>query len=113
MTPRLVVHDTAGQVEFLKRAFAATGDYRTEIPSVIKIGDSFLMVSGVGPREPVPAFLYLYVDDTDATYRRALNAGAVSIEEPQDTPYGDRRGMVKDPCGNIWQIETHRELQNR
>jgi uncharacterized glyoxalase superfamily protein PhnB len=56
----------------------------------------------------MPAFLYLYVDDIDATYRRALDAGAMSLEEPQDTPYGDRRGMVEDPCGNIWQIATHK-----
>jgi uncharacterized glyoxalase superfamily protein PhnB len=119
VTPRLVVHDTARLIEFLKEAFGATGDFRTDIPSQIRIGDSLVMVSGVGPREPMPAFLYLYVDDIDATYRRALKAGAMSLEEPQDMPYGDRRGMVKDPCGNIWQIATHeedvsfRELGNR
>jgi len=56
----------------------------------------------------MPAFLYLYVDDID-TYQRALEAGAVSLEEPKDVPYGDRRGMVQDPCGNIWQIATHKE----
>ncbi|OLC44809.1 MAG: hypothetical protein AUH43_17810 [Acidobacteria bacterium 13_1_40CM_65_14] len=55
------------------------------------------------------SFFYLYVDDIDATYQRALQAGAVSLEMPQDLPYGDRRGMVKDPCGNIWQIATHKE----
>jgi uncharacterized glyoxalase superfamily protein PhnB len=54
----------------------------------------------------MPAFLYLYVDDIDTTYERALKAGAVSLEEPGDMPYGDRRGMVEDPCGNIWQIAT-------
>jgi PhnB protein len=113
VTPRLVVHDAARQVEFLKKAFAATGEFRTEIPSVIRIGDSLVMVSGVGPRDPMPAFLYLYVDDADATYQRALKAGAVSLEEPQDMPYGDRRGMVKDPCGNIWQIATHMKVSDR
>jgi PhnB protein len=109
VTPRLVVHDTAKLVEFLKRAFGATGDFRTDIPSVIRIGDSLVMVSSVGPREAMPAFLYLYVDDIAATYQRALKAGAISLEEPQDLPYGDRRGMVRDPCGNIWQIATHNE----
>jgi PhnB protein len=64
------------------------------------------MVSGAGPRDPMPAFLYLYVDDVDATYRRAMEAGAVSLEEPRDLPYGDRRGMVEDPGGNVWQIAT-------
>jgi len=107
VTPRLVVHDTARLVGFLKEAFGATGDFQTDIPSVIRIGDSLVMVSGVGPREAMPAFLYLYVDDIDATYQRALRAGAVSLEEPQDLPYGDRRGMIEDPCGNVWQIASH------
>jgi PhnB protein len=109
VTPRLVVHDAAKLVEFLKQAFGARGDFRTDIPCEIRIGDSLVMVSSVGPRDAMPAFLYLYVDDIDATYQRALKAGAVSLEEPQDMPYGDRRGMVKDPCGNIWQIATHNE----
>jgi PhnB protein len=109
VTPRLVVHDPALQVEFLKQAFGATGEFRTDMPSVIRIGDSLVMVSSAGPRDAMPAFLYLYVDDIDATYRRALAAGAVSLEEPWDTPYGDRRGMVQDPGGNIWQIATHQE----
>ena len=109
VTPRLVVHDVARLVEFLKQAFGATGDLRTEVPSEIRIGDSLVMVSSVGIREPMPAFLYLYVDDIDATYQRALEAGATSLEEPRDVPYGDRRGMVKDPCGNVWQIATHNE----
>jgi PhnB protein len=109
VTPRLVVHDPALQVEFLKQAFGATGEFRTDMPSVIRIGDSLVMVSSAGPRDAMPAFLYLYVDDIDATYQRALAAGAVSLEEPWDTPYGDRRGMVQDPGGNIWQIATHQE----
>ena len=75
---------------------------------MIKIGDSLVMVSSVGPRDAMPAFLYLYVDDIDATYQRGLKAGALSLEEPWDTPYGDRRGMVQDPFGNIWQIATHK-----
>jgi uncharacterized glyoxalase superfamily protein PhnB len=109
ITPRLVVNDVARQVEFLKRAFGATGDIHPDRPAVISIGDSLVMVSSVGPRDVMAAFLYLYVDDIDATYRRALAAGAVSLEEPADLPYGDRRGMVEDPYGNIWQIATHKE----
>jgi PhnB protein len=111
VTPRLVVHDPALQVEFLKQAFGATGDFRTDRPSVIRIGDSLVMVSGVGPRDAMPGFLYLYLDAIDTTYQRALAAGAVSLEAPWDTPYGDRRGMVQDPCGNIWQIATPIEGQ--
>ena len=108
VTPRLVVHDAVMQVEFLKQAFAATGDFCDDRPSLIRIGDSLVMVSSIGPRDAMPSFLYLYVNDIDTTYQRALEAGAVSLEEPWDTPYGDRRGMVKDRCGNIWQIATHK-----
>src|SRR5260221_9716255 len=96
-------------VEFLKQAFGATGDLQTERLSVMRIGGSLVMVSSVGPREAMPGFLYVYVDDIDATYKRALETGALSLEEPMDTPYGDRRGMVQDPCGNVWQIATRKE----
>jgi uncharacterized glyoxalase superfamily protein PhnB len=106
VTPRLVVRDANQLVEFLKRVFGATGEYQTERPSVIKIGDSMLMVSETGIRSPMPAFLYVYVSDTDATYQRAIDAGARTLEAPFDTPYGDRRCMVEDKWGNTWQIAT-------
>ena len=67
------------------------------------------MVSGGdGLRDPMPAFLYVYVDDTDSTYKRAVAVDAVSLEEPADMPYGDRRAIVRDAWGNIWQIATHK-----
>jgi uncharacterized glyoxalase superfamily protein PhnB len=66
------------------------------------------MISDAGVRDPAPGFLYVYVEDADQTYRRALDAGARSLEEPLDLPYGDRRGMVEDKWGNVWQIATHR-----
>ena len=109
VTPRLVVEDVAGLVEFFKQAFGATGEIHPERPCEVRIGDSLVMVSGVGVRDLMPAFLYLYVEDTDATYERALKAGAESLEEPQDMHYGDRRAMIKDPGGNTWQIATHNE----
>src|ERR1700676_3830694 len=104
VTPRLVVHDPVALVGFLKDTFDASGDYAEGSPAQMQIGDSIIMISGVGPRDHSPAFLYVYVSDTDATYRRALAAGAISTEEPWNTPYGDRRAMVKDPSGNDWQI---------
>ena len=110
VTPRLVVQDASGLVRFLKEAFGAAGEFREDRPSVITIGDSIVMVSSVSPREAMTGSLYLYVDDADTTYTRALEAGAVSIEVPRDTPYGDRRGMVQDPYGNIWQIATYKEI---
>jgi uncharacterized glyoxalase superfamily protein PhnB len=108
VTPRIVTDDITGLVEFLKRAFGATGSVHADRPAVIRIGDSIVMVSGVGPRPAMTAFLYLYVDDADTTYRQAIAAGATSLEEPLDTPYGDRRGMVEDRWGNVWQIATPR-----
>ncbi|WP_352883981.1 VOC family protein [Mesorhizobium sp. M1396] len=51
----------------------------------------------------------MYIEDTDETYRRAIGAGGESIEEPKDTPYGDRRAMMQDEWGNRCQIATHRE----
>jgi PhnB protein len=66
-----------------------------------------LMVSSSLERGPMPAFLYVYVEDADATHRRALQAGATSLEPPRDLPYGDRRAMVQDAWSNVWQIATH------
>ena len=104
VTPRVVVDDVAAQVHFLREVFAATGDVEPGLPSVIHIGDSVIMVSSTAEREPFPAFLYVYVDDADVTFQRAVDAGAQVLEEPRETPYGDRRAMVRDPFGNILQI---------
>jgi PhnB protein len=109
VTPRISVDGAADLVEFLKHTFHATGDFRTDRPSEIRIGDSVVMVANMGVRERMPAFLYVYVDDVDATFRRAVEAGATSIEEPQVVPYGDRRAMVRDRWGNLWQIATRLE----
>jgi PhnB protein len=104
VTPRMVVSDATAEVEFLRAGFDATGEVYTDRPAEIRIGDSLVMVTSAGERDPFPVFLYVYVDDADSTYRRALEAGAVSLEEPLDTPYGDRRAMVRDQFGNVFQI---------
>ena len=57
----------------------------------------------------MPGAIYLYVKDADATYKRALQAGATSLMEPTDQFYGDRSAGVKDPVGNYWWIATHKE----
>jgi uncharacterized glyoxalase superfamily protein PhnB len=106
VTPRFFVDDPAAFIDFLKHTFRATGDIRPDGPSNISIGDSIVMISESGPRDSMPACLYVYVDDADAAYRRALERGASSVEEPQDLFYGDRRAMVKDRWGNVWQIAT-------
>jgi uncharacterized glyoxalase superfamily protein PhnB len=110
VTPRMFVRDVPKMLEFLQRTFDASGDYQEEVPSIIRIGDSIVMVSGAEVRGAVPAFLYVYVADVDATYQRALAAGAKSLETPALMPYGDRRAMVQDPWNNTWQIATRKEL---
>jgi len=109
ITPRVFTSDVSGLVAFLKAAFDAEGEVHAGRPAEVKIGDSFLMVSdGGGVRSATPAFIHLYVQDADDVYRRAIEAGAESIEAPADMPYGDRRATVQDRCGNSWQIATFR-----
>jgi len=67
----------------------------------------------IGEWKPVQVPLLLYVTDTDATYRRGLNAGATSLREPMDAFYGDRTAGVKDSFGNSWWIATHQEDVSR
>jgi PhnB protein len=62
-----------------------------------------------GEWEPRPSAMSLYVSDTGATYKRALQAGATSLREPAEQFYGDRSAGVKDPAGNYWWIATHQE----
>jgi PhnB protein len=106
ITPRIVARDSRSLVEFVKQVFEATGEYRDGAPTVLSIGDSMIMISDIEVRGPTSAFLYVYVCDADETYRLAISAGAVSVEEPRNLPYGDRRAMIEDRWGNIWQIAT-------
>jgi uncharacterized glyoxalase superfamily protein PhnB len=107
VTPRIVTRQPRELVQFIKRVFAASGDYQDARPTVLGIGDSRLMISDAPIREAIPAFLYVYVPEVDNTYRLAVEADAESLEAPADLPYGDRRAMVRDPWGNIWQIATY------
>ena len=104
VTPRIVVRDVDAQARFLQEVFGATGDVVDGRPAELRLGDSVVMVSPTGERDEFPAFLYVYVDDADATFQLALAAGATAVEEPLDTPYGDRRAMIRDPYGNTFQI---------
>ena len=108
LTPRIVTADVAGLAAFLREVFGATGEVHPERPAVLHVGDSPLMLSAPGPRPANGAFLYVYVEDADATHARAVAAGARVLEAPLDTPYGDRRSMVEDRWGNVWQIATYR-----
>jgi PhnB protein len=81
VTPRIVAHEAHKLVEFIKLVFGASGEYRADRPTVISIGDSRIMISDARARDPNPSFLYVYVEDADETYQRALQAGAKSLEE--------------------------------
>jgi PhnB protein len=109
VTPRIFVREPDKLVKFVKYVFGATGEFETTRPSILRIGDSNIMVSGTEFRDHMPAFLYVYVENVDTTHERALQAGASSLEEPQVTPYGDRRSMVSDRWGNVWQIAARND----
>lgn len=101
-------------IGFLKRAFGAQELGRAATPQgviqhvTMKVGDSHMELGEAhGPYQPMQSMFYLYVPNVDAMYRRALAAGATSISEPSDQPYGDRNGGVRDPFGNDWYIATH------
>src|SRR5688572_10063348 len=105
VTPYLLVSGVAGLIDFLKQAFNAEEIHRSASPdgtvmhAQIKIGDSMVMMGEAGGEwKPMPIMLYLYVDDVDAWYHRALKAGGTSERELTDEFYGDRVGAVRDPC---------------
>jgi PhnB protein len=116
VTPYLIVEGAAELLDFVKSAFGAEERFRMPTPNgtighaEVKIGDSIVMVADGAEEWPVmPTFVYLYVDDCDATYQRALAAGATSVKEPEDQFYGDRNATVRDSVGNLWGIATHIE----
>ena len=101
-------------IGFLKRAFGAQELAKHATPdgvvmhAEIRVGDSVVeMGEAHGKYIRMPAMFYLYVPDCDALYRRALAAGATSLHEPTDQPYGDRNSAVTDGFGNTWYIATH------
>ncbi|WNG62497.1 VOC family protein [Archangium gephyra] len=103
-------------IDFLKKAFDATELRRYDGPNgsimhvEVRIDDSVIMLSDGGGSFPAfPVWIHLYVPDVDATYQRALAAGGVSVQEPQQKGDPDRRGGVKDPSGNTWWISTQME----
>lgn len=99
-------------IEFLEQAFGAEELMRHEEEGVIlhakvRLGDSAIELGeSRGPSVPMPTAIYMYVKDCDALYEQALQAGATSMLEPTDQPYGDRNAWVKDPFDNVWYLAT-------
>lgn len=118
VTPYFHPRGAAKMIEFLHAAFDAETVERFDEPggvahAKIRIGDSIIeMGDAHGEFQPTPMTMHLYVPDTDAVYKRAIEAGATSLREPRDEPYGDRGAGVQDAFGNRWFIATHiRDVQ--
>jgi uncharacterized glyoxalase superfamily protein PhnB len=110
VTPSLIRRNAFQLIDFLKAAFDATelGVYQTPegrlIYAALRVGDGTLEM---GEGEGSPSAFYLYVQDADAVYKRAVDAGARSLYAPADQPYGDRVGGIEDAWGNTWYIATY------
>ena len=116
ITPILVVEDADALINFLKKVFDAQEYQLGRKPdgkvwhADLTIDGAHVMVSeAAGPFEALGAAVNVYVPDVDGTYRRALDAGAMSIMPPSDRFYGDRNAVVKDRTGILWSLATHIE----
>ncbi|HXT13327.1 MAG TPA: VOC family protein [Candidatus Angelobacter sp.] len=113
VSPYLVVNGADATVDFLARVFDATklrrfatGDGKV-IHSEVRIEDTVIMIADAAPMWPaLPSHVHIYVADADATYRKALNAGAISVQMPTKRQDENKRGAVKDSSGTTWWIAT-------
>ena|ERR1043166_2178609 len=116
VTPYLAVWDVPKLIAFVQQVFGAVETEVIRSPegvilhAEVRIGNSIIMM-GSGPerKDPFRSMLYVYTEDTDAAYDRAMQAGATSVMEPSDQYYGDRNACVSDAFGNQWWIATHKE----
>jgi uncharacterized glyoxalase superfamily protein PhnB len=113
VAPYLVVAGASGTIEFLEQVFGATELRRFPDPSgkvmhaEVRIADTVVMLGDGGEGwPPQPAHVHVYVSDVDEVYRRALAAGATSVQEPVKKEDEDKRGGVKDAGGTTWWIAT-------
>ena len=115
VTPSLVVNDAAKLIDFIKAGLGGNEVMRMPGPggkimhAEVKIGDSIVMLTDAMQQSPTTTSLFLYVNDVDATYQRAVKAGGKSEREPTNMFWGDRVAEVSDQFGNRWSIATHKE----
>lgn len=115
VTPFVIVRGAVQFIDFMKAAFDAVelgrvGEDGAIGHAEVRIGDSVVMLFDSKPEWPeTPAFLRLYVEDCDATYQQALNAGGTSVTIPTNMPWGDRVARIRDPFSNLWWIMTRIE----
>ncbi len=114
VSPYLIVNGAAATIDFLKRVFDAAelrripGESGRLMHAEVRIDDTVVMLADPLPPDwpPVPAHVHVYVADVDATYRRALDAGATPVQAPVKKEDEDKRGGVKDAGGTTWWIAT-------
>ncbi len=113
VTPYLVVPDADAELKFLENAFGATQSLchrnpdNTVMHAEIAIGNSLIMLGQAGENwKALNASLYLWIENVDETYSRALAAGATSQSPPEDKPYGHRNAAIVDTCGITWWIAS-------
>jgi PhnB protein len=123
-TPYLIVKGASRALDFYKKAFGAEQLFRMDGPggnvmhAEMQIGDSRLMLADefpdMGYVAPKPGdgasnSIYLYVEDVDKRFQRAIDAGAQVMRPVHDEFYGDRTGTLTDPFGHVWNLATHKE----
>ncbi|HEX6899728.1 MAG TPA: VOC family protein [Thermoanaerobaculia bacterium] len=113
VSPYLIVDGASVTIEFLQRVFGAVELRRFPeedgkiVHAEVRIDDTVVMIADGAPGwPPVPSHVHVYVTDVDATYRRALEAGATSVQEPVKKEDEDKRGGIKDAGGTTWWIAT-------
>ena len=111
VNPWVITRDTGALIDFATAAFGAVEIARVADENGVighaefRIGDSMVLAFDAKPAWPeTPAFLRLYVEDADATFRRAIEAGATAVTQVTHLAWGDRIGRVRDPLGNLWWI---------
>jgi uncharacterized glyoxalase superfamily protein PhnB len=124
LSPYLAVDDAAAAIKFYVRAFGAKELSRMPAPdgsiahASIQVGDSIIMLADPFPQATAKpptelggtsVALFMYVEDTDAVFKQAVDAGATPTMPPEDMFWGDRFAQVGDPFGHVWQIATHKE----
>ena len=122
ITPYLGINEAAHAIEFYQKAFGASVLMRLDMPdgrvghAELRIGKAVIMLGTPcdetalrNPDTHPNVGLHLYVDDVDAQFKQAVDAGAIEVSAPKDQFYGDRSASVKDPFGHLWFLATHKE----
>jgi PhnB protein len=124
ITPALIVKNGDAAIEFYKKGFGAEERCRMKSPdgrvahAELKLGDSVFMLSDEYPEMKChspnsiggsPVSMYVYVEDVDSLFDKAVSAGAKVLDPVKDQFWGDRHGRLEDPFGHLWSIATHKK----